>query len=49
MSTQTAQPLIWLTRVNTRFTVAGGRVPFGTAAAAELRCFTNFCRISELL
>ena len=43
-----AQPLIWLARVSTRFIVAGGRVPGGTAAAAEFRCFTNFCMISEL-
>jgi hypothetical protein len=46
MSVQTEQPLIWLARINTRFWVAVGRVDCGTAAAAELRCFTNFCRIS---
>jgi len=49
MSTHTAQPLIWLARVSTRFIVASGRFPRGTAAAAEFRCFTNFCRISELV
>src|SRR5205085_1253079 len=47
MSVQTAQPLIWLARINTRFWVAVGRVDGDpTTAPAELMCLTNFCRIS---
>ena len=49
MSTQTAQPLIWLALVSTRCASPGGSVPLGTAADVALRRFTNSCRILELL
>jgi len=49
MSVQTAQPLIWLARIKTRFLVAVGRVDCVEAIPAELSDFPNFCRISLLL
>src|SRR4051794_14689688 len=41
MSTQTAQPLIWLARISTRWRVAAGSVESDTTLAAETRYFTT--------
>src|SRR5215469_8951304 len=49
MSTQTAQPLIWLALVRIRLASPGGSVPFGTAADVALMRFTKSCRILEFL
>jgi hypothetical protein len=50
MSTQTAQPLIWLARISTRFTVESGTFDCSPAARpAALMCLTNFCRTSLLM